>query len=67
MISIALNGRDHELNTEVSVGELLEHLNIPPAGTAVAINSSLISRERHDEHRIRNGDSVEIIRAIGGG
>ena len=67
MISIRLNGRDHQLNIEMSVAMLLEHLDIPCAGTAVAINNSIVPREQHDEHRIRSGDRIEIIRAIGGG
>ena len=67
MISIMLNGCDHQLSVEMSVATLLEHLDIPRAGTAVAINNSIVPREQHDEQRIRKGDRIEIIRAIGGG
>jgi thiamine biosynthesis protein ThiS len=67
MISIVLNGREHQLGMEIPVGKLLEQLDIPHVGTAVAVNSSIIPREQLHEHRIKNGDTVEIIRAIGGG
>ena len=67
MISIMLNGRDHQLSIEMSVAMLLEHLDIPPVGTAVAINNSIVPREQHGEQKIRSGDRIEIIRAIGGG
>lgn len=67
MISIMLNGREHQISTEVPITKLLERLDIPHVGTAVAINNSIIPPEQHEDYRIRNGDSVEIIRAIGGG
>lgn len=64
---IILNGGEHELEREGTVAELLEQLETPTAGTAVAVNSTIVPREDYAATVVREGDRVEIIRAIGGG
>lgn len=67
MTRIKLNGQNHELATKITIKKLLEELKVPPAGTAVAVNDNIITREFHDSHFLEEGDAVELIRAIGGG
>jgi len=67
MMNIRLNGKDHEIDTDTTVSILLKALEVQTAGTAVAINGDIISRDTFDTHAIRDDDSVDILRAIGGG
>ncbi|MFH0799030.1 MAG: sulfur carrier protein ThiS [Pseudomonadota bacterium] len=67
MASIILNGKEHAFRTEMTVAELLESLGTPKEGTAIAVNSNIVPREGQANFKIKEGDAVEIIRAIGGG
>lgn len=67
MQTITINGKEHDLEKEMSISALLDSLGIQRQGTAVSINSKIVQRDLHDERTISDGDSVEIIRAIGGG
>lgn len=67
MANIYLNGELKAISGEQSITKLLEELNIPCLGTAVAVNETVVPRRIHAEHVVREGDRIEIIRAIGGG
>ncbi|MFA5811536.1 MAG: sulfur carrier protein ThiS [bacterium] len=66
-MKIILNGKEHELNIEMPLTQLLHQLDVPRAGTAVAINGAIVPRDRHDTHKLVERDRVDILRAIGGG
>jgi sulfur carrier protein len=66
-MQVMINGKPETIERGETVSELLERLDIPSAGTAVAIGDSIVSREAHATRRISEGERVEIIRAIGGG
>ena len=65
---LRLNGAWAETDA-VNVRALLESLEIPPAqsGTAVAINEAIVPRSKWEETVLKDGDNVEIIRAVAGG
>ena len=52
-----------------SVNDLITILNLPPdgRGIAIAVNDAVISRSRWQEHELRDGDRIEIVRAVQGG
>jgi sulfur carrier protein len=52
-----------------SVGDLLQALTLPKdgKGIALAINDAVISKSRWQEHELRDGDRIEIVRAVQGG
>lgn len=64
---ILLNGKEYELDTGTTIKSLLESLGISKDGTAVAVNASIIPRPEHQNQLLKDGDEVEVIRAIGGG
>ncbi len=51
------------------VSELLVALELPSEGRgiAIAVNDCIVSRSRWQEHQLRDGDRVEIVRAVQGG
>jgi len=67
MVTIKLNGNDHELGSEKSLAELLSELKLPCGGIAVAVNGEIVSHDDHTAKNLNDGDTIEVIRAIGGG
>jgi glycine oxidase len=67
MITITLNGKPRTFDAEVSIPDLLRHLDINPRLVAVAINGEVIPKRSFDATTIRDADTVEIVRAVGGG
>lgn len=67
MISITLNGKPRELPGPMSITALLESLGINPRQVAVALNGEVVPRDRWPAVAIGQGDTVEVVRAVGGG
>lgn len=64
-----LNGKDFELKTleNPCVSSLLTHFQISPGSVAIEINGDMIGREGWDDYTLADGDSIEIIKFVGGG
>ncbi|MDP9111578.1 MAG: sulfur carrier protein ThiS [Candidatus Eremiobacteraeota bacterium] len=62
-----VNGRECELSGELTLVGLLEHLGAPTAGIAVAKNDRVVRRAAFASELVREGDRIEIIRAVAGG
>ena len=67
MSTITLNGKPHALNGQVSIVGLLAALNINPKQVAVAVNGEVVRRDAWADAELAEGDTVEIVRAVGGG
>jgi sulfur carrier protein len=67
MAWITLNGKPHELDGATTVTELLVALNVNPKQVAVALNGEVVRRVEWPDATVREGDAVEIVRAVGGG
>ena len=63
---IILNGKQSETNAR-TVGELLHEVQAPQIGVAVALNGQVVRRTEQAVTTLREGDEVEIIRAVQGG
>lgn len=66
-MQIQLNGEPHALDREQSVAELVESLGLGGRRIAVELNEDIVPRSLHAETLLSDGDSVEIVHAIGGG
>jgi thiamine biosynthesis protein ThiS len=67
MMRITLNGEPREVEGPVTVDALLEALDVNPRQVAVALNGEVVTRSRWQQVTVRDGDAVEIVRAVGGG
>jgi thiazole synthase len=67
MLNITVNGESQALAQPVTVAELLDRLGYDRRRIAVEVNREVIPLARHPEHRLDSGDSVEIVRLVGGG
>ena len=63
-MKITLNGEPTRLADATSVADLL---GADPRGRAVAVNGSVVPRDRHATTELADGDEVEIVTAVQGG
>jgi sulfur carrier protein len=66
-VKASINGEEHDLPDGVTVAQLLERVQAPERGIAVAKNDRVVRRSDFQEERISEGDRIEIIRAVAGG
>ena len=68
MIDVKVNGDKRTIPEASTVRSLLESLGVADReGTAVAVNLTVVPRRAHAETVLQEGDSVEIVQAVGGG
>ena len=63
----SINGEERDLPDGLTVAGLLEHLQAPPQGIAVAKNDRVVRRSAFEREAVRDGDRIEIIKAVAGG
>jgi sulfur carrier protein len=66
-MNIFLNGKPRELPSTLTVQQLLDQLAIPAGRVACEVNLKIIKRAMYPQTLLNEGDTVEIIQAIGGG
>lgn len=67
-MNVTLNREPVEIvGQEGTIRGLLAERNIPEEAIVVAVNGDVIHRDEWDEHRITEGDEVEIVHAVAGG
>ncbi|MBP6750390.1 MAG: sulfur carrier protein ThiS [Xanthomonadaceae bacterium] len=65
---LRLNGEPLALTDEIStIAGLLARQGLAQRRVAVEVNGEIVPRGRHAEHLLQEGDSVEIVHALGGG
>lgn len=62
-----VNGDTTDLPTGCTTRQLLERLALVGKRVAVEVNGEIVPRSAHADHRLKDGDKVEIIHAVGGG
>ncbi len=66
-MQIIVNGIKQDLPSELSLLDLLKHLQISPKQIAIEINLTVINAEAYHTHTLNEGDQIEIISFMGGG
>ncbi len=66
-MTATVNGERRELPDGATVAQLLEALKLERNGIAVAVNERVVRGTAFEEAPLREGDVVEIIRAVAGG
>lgn len=66
-MEITVNGEPREVPDGVTAAELIAQLELTGRRVAMEVNREIVPRGRYAEHRLRPGDRVEIVHAIGGG
>ena len=66
-MNIILNGAARDIAAGSTVLALLQSAGLAERRVAVEVNGTIVSRSRHGEHALGDGDRVEIVHALGGG
>ena len=66
-MQIIANGQPREIPDGTTVAGLLDALKLTGKPVAVEVNLELVPRQQHPEHRLAEGDRVEIVTLVGGG
>lgn len=66
-MEITVNGQSRRVAEGTTVARLVEELNLPTRHVAVEVNLQLVPRAQHAEHRLADGDRLEIVTFVGGG
>ncbi|MGA2286174.1 MAG: sulfur carrier protein ThiS [Dehalococcoidia bacterium] len=67
MIAVTVNGKPREVEEETDLAGLLRSLEVEARGVAVARNAEIVPRKAYATVTLREGDSIEIVRMVGGG
>lgn len=66
-MDITLNGEQREVESAMTLGQLVAALELHPRQVAVEVNLKLVPRAEHSAHQLQEGDQVEIVTLVGGG
>ena len=66
-MQILLNGETRCFDAAPTVADVLAAAGLAGRRVAVEVNREIVPRGRHAEHRLSEGDKVEIVHALGGG
>ena len=67
MLTLTINGEARALPAPLSISDLLLHLGYNPRRVAVEVNQDVIPAVRHADHRLQEGDRIEIVTLVQGG
>jgi sulfur carrier protein len=65
-IGVTVNGDEHEFAAPLTVRELLERLDLPRRGVALAVDGAVFPKSRWDEP-VGRGWQIEVLTAVQGG
>jgi len=67
MIQITVNGKEVEIDSPMTVQQLLDSVEVPPNYLAVEVNAEVVPREDYNEQMVGDRDAVEVVTLVGGG
>ena len=66
-MQLTVNGKKNAYEPDLTVSRLVQLLELKPKGVAIEVNREIVSKSRWDDHRLGDGDIVEIVTFVGGG
>lgn len=67
MIRVTINGKEQEFPDATPLKEYVSSLGVNPKMIAIAYNGEVLRRDEWDEVTLSDDDSLEVVRAVGGG
>lgn len=67
MISITVNGERRNFNAPLNCADLISRLELAGKRVALERNGEIVPRSRYSEQALTDGDTLEIVVAVGGG
>ncbi len=66
-MQVIVNGKPEIVEDSATVSRLLEGHNLAKSPCAVEVNKAIVPKKSHADHKLREGDRVEIVTLVGGG
>ncbi len=66
-MKLTINGEIREYQQQLTVQQLLHHLNLKPERVVVEINRAILSPDMHNLTELKAGDTIELVQFVGGG
>lgn len=66
-MKITMNGNQQEIDEGATLSQLLDQHRLATKRLAIEINEEIVPRTQYTRYRLREGDRVEVVQAIGGG
>lgn len=67
MLTVTFNGQTQTLKHRLTVRDMLDYMGLAGKRVAVERNGCIVPRAEHGEILLHDGDSLEVIAAVGGG
>jgi len=68
MSKISVNGKAQELETSISITELIKLNNVAqPSMVSIQLNGQFVNREDFDSTKVSDGDELDFLYFMGGG
>jgi thiamine biosynthesis protein ThiS len=67
VITLQINGKTVELEGATPLLDYIEKLGVDPRAVAVEHNGTILERAAYESITLNHGDTVEIVRMVGGG
>jgi sulfur carrier protein len=70
MEALKINGVERQFpvgQLPSTIAELLEQLDVKDATAAAEVDGQIVERTKFAETKLRNGQSIELVRFVGGG
>jgi len=66
-VLLTVNGERRELPSEPTILGLLATMNLQPETTIVERNGTVVDRAQYAAVQLAEGDTIELVRMVGGG
>lgn len=66
-MQVTINGESKEISEGLTISTLIGELGVDPTQVAVEKNGEIVPKSTHAATPIAQGDTLEIVRFIGGG
>ena len=66
-MQVTINGETKEITSGLNIATLMAELGIEPGQVAVEKNGEIVPKSTHVDTQVETGDTIEIVRFIGGG
>ena len=67
MITLTVNGKPREAGENTDLASYLANFDVNLKFVAVGYNGQVVKKDQFPEITLRDGDSLEIVRPVGGG
>lgn len=66
-MNIILNGQKHNIESNITLKEMLINLNIEQKNIIAEVNGEVVTKDEFSNKIINENDIIELVRFVGGG